>query len=418
MSPPSSDMDSSLKPSQDTRTCMSQPSSDVDPSLRPSQDMRVSHPSSNMDPPLRPSHPSEGRSLTSHHDEAFPLSRKRPVRSSPLPSQLKLSRSPLPKLQRRDRTGTETAKTMKHTYEIPHPEQQSNPHPTRGLNIDLSDFLMDVTETDAIEELQKELYTFMLHRAAANGSTVELPYLNVQDFLSVVRVTHTQQSNIVYLQVMDAKADSKDTIMELLHGLRERFIEGMGHQWLVVEGDGKFYEILKSLQFEYVEEFSWIIPYPGDWHMLMNFQAAIIKPYYDAGLRSLAMAAGYPAASIQSTSQFKQTHSFILEAWEAVYRVMLAQYIDFRDQQGCSSSTNLLEEISDYLQSIPSENFSHVFNQNLVALDDSINTEFDDLKAFICERARHDDTWRFWVQFTFTDAMAYVGLFLAMRSGD
>ncbi len=29
-----------------------------------------------------------------------------------------------------------------------------------------------------------------------------------------------------------------------------------------------------------------------------------------------------------------------------------------------------------------------------------------------------DDTWRFWVQFVFKDAMAYISLFLAIRSGD
>ena len=29
-----------------------------------------------------------------------------------------------------------------------------------------------------------------------------------------------------------------------------------------------------------------------------------------------------------------------------------------------------------------------------------------------------DETWRFWVQFVFQDAMAYVSLFLAIQSGD
>ena len=32
--------------------------------------------------------------------------------------------------------------------------------------------------------------------------------------------------------------------------------------------------------------------------------------------------------------------------------------------------------------------------------------------------ARRDETWRFLVQFVFVDAMAYVSLFLAIRSGD
>jgi len=45
--------------------------------------------------------------------------------------------------------------------------------------------------------------------------------------------------------------------------------------------------------------------------MLMNYQAALMKAYYDAGLKALAGAAGYPLAAIQSNSQF----SFILEAW-------------------------------------------------------------------------------------------------------
>ena len=37
---------------------------------------------------------------------------------------------------------------------------------------------------------------------------------------------------------------------------------------------------------------------------------------------------------------------------------------------------------------------------------------------FIQLMAQKDDTWRFWVQFAFQDAMAYVTLFLAIRSGN
>ena len=32
--------------------------------------------------------------------------------------------------------------------------------------------------------------------------------------------------------------------------------------------------------------------------------------------------------------------------------------------------------------------------------------------------ATRDKTWKFWVQFVFTDALSYVGLFLALRSWD
>ena len=111
--------------------------------------------------------------------------------------------------------------------------------------------------------------------------------------------------------------------MTLLHSLRSELIERRNMNWVVLEGDVKLYEVLKSLIFENGDELSWAIPYPGDFHILMNYQKALLKPYYDAGLKELAQAAGYPLPAIQSCSQFKRTHHFLLESWEAVYRIML-----------------------------------------------------------------------------------------------
>ncbi len=125
---------------------------------------------------------------------------------------------------------------------------------------------------------------------------------------------------------MDGIADTKDTVMQLLHDLRQEFICGRGMQWLVVEGDAKVYEILQALKFG--EELEWVIPYPGDWHMLKNYQPALMKAHYDAGLKSMAKAAGYPLPASKSCSQFKRTHHFLLQAWEAVYRAMLTTFLE------------------------------------------------------------------------------------------
>lgn len=78
-------------------------------------------------------------------------------------------------------------------------------------------------------------------------------FLNMQNYFKVTRVSHTEKSRILYLDVRDAKADSKDTLMELLHGLHSEFIVGLQYKYLVIEGDGKLYELVKSLQFEYGE---------------------------------------------------------------------------------------------------------------------------------------------------------------------
>ena len=54
----------------------------------------------------------------------------------------------------------------------------------------------------------------------------------------------------MYLQVLDAKSDSKDTLMQILHELYQQFIIGQGKKNLVLVADAKLYEILHRVQFE------------------------------------------------------------------------------------------------------------------------------------------------------------------------
>lgn len=54
--------------------------------------------------------------------------------------------------------------------------------------------------------------------------------------------------------------------------------------------------------------------------MLKNYQIALMKSYYDAGLKSIAQATGYPVKQLKNCRQFKRAHHFILEA---IYRSMI-----------------------------------------------------------------------------------------------
>ena len=71
--------------------------------------------------------------------------------------------------------------------------------------------------------------------------------------------------------------------MQILQDLHHRFIEGQNKEWLVLAGDAKIYEVIQSLNFEYGEELKWLLPYPGDWHLLKNYQNALMKPYLMLG---------------------------------------------------------------------------------------------------------------------------------------
>ena len=152
--------------------------------------------------------------------------------------------------------------------------------------------------------------------------------------------------------------------------------------------------------------------------MLMNYQKALMKPYYDTRLKSLAQAAGYPVAAIQSCSQFQRTHRFILEAWEAMYRVMILKHIQHCKENASSLPDTLIQEIIQFVQTKPHNHFPRIYNKHLQSKSRALSQYLQEFRLFVQESARKNDTWRFWAQFVFEDAMAYISLFLAIRSGD
>ena len=361
------------------------------------------------------------------------LNRKRAERTSPFPSPLKLTKSPAPKRVRRPRTGTEqqhstlTSEPSLHRFsdgskDVPvdnasRPDQ--HPYSASLKDKTLSDFLMS-EEAEALTELKDEINTYMFQKVTVNNKKPQKTFLNIQDYFSVTRPNHTEKSNVLYLKIMDAIADSKDTMMAMLHDLHKQYIEEQHQQWLLVEGDAKVYEILKALKFEYGEELKWLIPYPGDWHMLKNYQSALMAAYYDAGLKALANASGYPLAQLQGCSNFKRTHHFLLEVWEAVYRAMLAKFFEAKDIKTSNTLQQKIIESLEALNPMPDSerNFSKAFNSKLADINKTIGALATEFSLFVKKRADEDDTWKFWRQFVFQDAMAYVGQFLAMRSGD
>ena len=66
-------------------------------------------------------------------------------------------------------------------------------------------------------------------------------------------------------------------------------------------GGAKVYDVLQSLKHECGEDLKWVVVYPGDWHLLKNYQLSLMKSYFDAGLN--------------------------LEAWERLFRVMMELFL-------------------------------------------------------------------------------------------
>ena len=77
---------------------------------------------------------------------------------------------------------------------------------------------MSETETESLQDSQNELFTFMLQKIAIADNSYEHPFIrcNIQNYFNMTRVTHTEQSQVADLEVMDVISDSKDTLLELL----------------------------------------------------------------------------------------------------------------------------------------------------------------------------------------------------------
>ncbi len=84
-----------------------------------------------------------------------------------------------------------------------------------------------------------------------------------------------------YLDVLNENADSRDTMMGVVTRLHHEFHKGDSRDHLIVAGDAKTYHHLQEIKIEYGEQLSWLIPFPGDFHILMNYQPVLSKVYFD-----------------------------------------------------------------------------------------------------------------------------------------
>ena len=92
---------------------------------------------------------------------------------------------------------------------------------------------------------------------------------------------------------MKTHADDDETMRNLAELLLDN--TAMPHQdnYVVLVGDGKTYEHLVNIKHLYGPVLEKLLIFPGDWYTLANFQPVLMKAYYNAGLKEIAMASGF-----------------------------------------------------------------------------------------------------------------------------
>ena len=224
----------------------------------------------------------------------------------------------------------------------------------------------------------------------------------------------TQLSQIHYMELVNENPDSDETIARIADQLLEKF-SVTPQSWVVLVGDGKTYEHLINIKRHYGSALDKLLIFPGDWHILKNLQPVLMKIYYSAGLRELAQASGHRGqtlTSLESCSNFKRTHQFLLQAWEGLYREMINAFLAETDQHSTVEAAKCI--LSSATEQISSP--VHVMQRTVELIQDG--KVLDKFREFVDEKAASDDTLKFWRQFVFVDCYSYVGLYLAIRGSD
>jgi len=188
--------------------------------------------------------------------------------------------------------------------------------------------------------------------------------------------------------------------------------------------------LIQEIKSEYGSHLRWLLPFPGDWHILFNYQPALMKPYADAELSKLAEVSGHRSETLTSLLQcknFGRTHNFLVQAFETLYRFFslylksLSESEYFSSQQSLQTTEEKLRERSfctNYEFSVmTSNNELDSFRQRAQSMlsDSATGCSYKGFTKFMIGLAKKQETIQFWYQYLTSDCFAYIALFVGIR---
>ncbi|CAG2218346.1 unnamed protein product [Mytilus edulis] len=286
------------------------------------------------------------------------------------------------------------------------------------VSFDLIDFESTVPEKRAADSVSTVLFEFCYNNLLSLNGSNNLGKTNLQTFISEKNSNiPVETANVKYHSLLNEQADSKETLKTILDTLHQDFKIGRELKHLVMVGDGKTYDLLVKLKLELKDDLSWLLPFPGDWHILKNYQRMIMKLYLDAGLKELIelFHHGAVGASVMQATNFDKTHHFLMQVWEAFYLQQISAIFKYAEENDLNdqSEENYIKKVSFILQNQELSQDEKI--QQHLALMSHFSLQF---KNLCCRLSEQNENWKFWLDFIHYHGFIYVSYFLSIRSGN
>ena len=182
---------------------------------------------------------------------------------------------------------------------------------------------LSTAEATEVQSMESAIHEYMVRRFSTPGETMP----GLKQHLALKMHSVRERSLVTTLGILPDSVDQLDTVKAVLDSLQSFYAIGCQRKWHLVVGDQKVFSYMHQLKRQYGAELDWLKPFPGDWHLLKNFQPVLMKVYFHCGLKDLAVQAGYKGSNLtalESCGSFKQTHIFLLEVFEAMYQHALS----------------------------------------------------------------------------------------------
>lgn len=281
-------------------------------------------------------------------------------------------------------------------------------------------------EIQESEKLADDVFLYILERFAKTTGHTQVLVPGIKCKFAMEKSSVREKSSFFYMSVLDEKADSLVTMKHVLELVHSSLSVSKELNHTVIVGDAKTFQILMKLKDQYGKCLQWLIPFPGDWHVLKNYQEVIMRIFWDAGLKDVAKCVHKGALNkVQSCSIFKRTHRLIIQIYEALYLHQIQSFLQHRSSEGSFSNESILKTIGDVVSSLTNvEDHDCLDNvEAFVAKQEEIKAQlipnlYQEFRTFCQEMSSKFKTFKFWDSFLNKDCFAYIQLWLAIRTGN